>query len=65
MTAITLQLDDAKAEALRRRAARFGLQTEQFLTASIDDLISQPDMDFDQAASRVLNKNRELYRRLA
>lgn len=30
-----------------------------------DDLIGQPDADFDEAVRRVLSKNRELYRRLA
>ena len=65
MTAITVQIDDTKAEELCRKAARFGLRAEQFLTASVDDLISQPDIEFDQAVKRVLSKNRDLYRRLA
>jgi hypothetical protein len=65
MTTMTLQLDDAKAEALRQKARRVGLDPEQFLRASVDDLIAQPDVDFDHAAERVLSKNRELYRRLA
>jgi len=65
MTTVTLQLDDAKADALRNRAQRVGLEPEQLLRASVDDLIAQPDVDFDQAAGRVLAKNRELYRRLA
>ncbi len=65
MTTITLQLDDAKADALRKRAQRVGLEPEQLLSASVDDLIAQPDIDFDQAADRVLAKNRELYKRLA
>jgi len=65
MTTVTLQLDDAKADALRQKAHRVGLEPEQLLTASVDDLIGQPDADFDAAANRVLSKNRELYRRLA
>ena len=65
MTTMTLQLDDAKADALRQKAQRVGLEPEQFLRASVDDLIAQPDVDFDQAAKRALAKNRELYRRLA
>jgi len=65
MTTMTLQIDDAKAEALRSRAQRVGLEPEQLLRASLDDLIAQPDDDFDEAASRVLSKNRELYQRLA
>ena len=65
MTTMTLQLDDAKAVALREKAQRVGLEAEQLLAASVDDLIGQPDADFDETARRVLSKNRDLYRRLA
>ena len=65
MTTMALQLDDVRADALRKKAERVGLEPEQLLRASVDDLIAQPDVDFDQAANRVLSKNRELYRRLA
>jgi len=65
MTTMTLKIDDKKAAALRQKAQRVGLEPEQLLTASIDDLIAQPDTDFDKAVRRVLAKNRKLYRRLA
>ena len=65
MPRITVQLEDAKAQALRERAEGYGLRPEQLLTASVQDLLSQPDADFDAAARRVLARNRELYRRLA
>lgn len=65
MTTLTVQIDDKKAEALRERARLVGLEVEQLLTASVDDLISQPKADFDEAVRRVLSQNQELYRRLA
>ena len=65
MTSITVQIEEAKAETLRKKADRFGLAPEQFLTASVEDLIGQPDPDFDEAARRILSKNQELYQRLA
>ena len=65
MTTITVQLEDDKADALREKAKRYGLKAEQFLMASVDDLVGQPDPDFDAAAQRVLSKNAELYKRLA
>ena len=65
MTTITLRIEDAKAEALREKAGRYGLLPEQFLRASVEDLIGQPEPDFDEAARRALSKNQELYRRLA
>lgn len=65
MTSITLQMEDAKAKVLREKAKRYGLKAEQFLMASVDDLVGQPNQDFDAAARRVLSKNQELYKRLA
>ena len=65
MKTIAIQLDETKERALREKAARFGLQPEQLLTATVEALIEQPDTDFDEAVRRVLEKNRELYRRLA
>lgn len=65
MTTITVQLEDIKAEALFEKARRYGLRAEQFLMATVDSLIGQPDADFDTAARRVLAKNAELYQRLA
>jgi hypothetical protein len=33
--------------------------------AAINDLLAKPESDFERAASRVLEKNAELYKRLA
>lgn len=65
MTTMTLKIDDAKAEAFREKAHRLGREPEQLLAEFIDDLINQPNPDFEQAVACVLKKNRELYRRLA
>lgn len=65
MAGITVHINESKAKALREKADRYGLKPEQLLTASLDDLIGQPDRDFDAAARRILSKNKELYRRLA
>jgi len=65
MATITVKIDDAKAAVLRQKATEYGLAPEQFVSASIEDLLSQPDPEFDDAARRVLSKNEELYRRLA
>ena len=65
MTRITVQLDDTKADLLREKAKRFGLSPNQFVSASIEDLLAQPEPEFDIAAQKVLSKNKELYKRLA
>jgi len=65
MTRIIVEIDDNKAAILEDKAKKFGLLPEQFVTASIEDLISQPDPVLEAAINKVLAKNRELYERLA
>ncbi len=65
MATITVEIEDSKAIILREKARKFGLLPDQFVTASIEDLISQPDPDFEIAMSKVLSKNKELYKRLS
>jgi hypothetical protein len=55
MTTITVQLDDSKAGLLREKAQKYGLE----------DLLAQPEPEFDAAVRRVLSKNKGLYERLA
>lgn len=65
MTRIIVEIDDNKAAILKDKAKKFGLLPEQFVSASIEDLISQPEPDFEEAMRKVLDKNRGLYERLA
>ncbi|MBT7166447.1 MAG: hypothetical protein HN904_26935, partial [Victivallales bacterium] len=51
MTTITLQLEDEKAQLLRDKAELYGLDLEQFLTASIAELANQSEEDFERAAT--------------
>ena len=65
MVRITVEIEDSKATLLREKADKFGLLPDQFVTATIEDLIAQPEPDFEAAMHRVLSKNKELYDRLA
>ena len=65
MTRIIVEIDDNKAAILKDKSKKFGLLPEQFVSASIEDLISQPDPDLEAAMRKVLIKNQELYKRLA
>jgi hypothetical protein len=65
MATITVEIEDSKAIILREKARKFGLLPDQFVTASIEDLISQPDPDFETAMRKVLSKNKERYKRLS
>ena len=65
MTRIIVEIDDNKAAILKNKAKKFGLLPEQFVTASIEALLSQPDPDLEVSIRKVLSKNQELYERLA
>lgn len=65
MTSITLRIADDKAEKLRNKARELGIVLEKFLSASIEELASLPEPDFDKAVNKVMEKNEELYKRLA
>jgi hypothetical protein len=65
MKTITVQIDDTKAALLREKAKKLGLKPAELVSATLDDLLSHPEPEFDAAARRVISKNRDLYKRLA
>ena len=65
MTQITVHIDDAKAALLQERAKRYGLSPDRLVTASIEELIAGPEPQFEAACRRVIEKNKDLHRRLA
>lgn len=65
MARIVVEIEDSKAILLEEKAKKFGLLPDQFVTASIEDLIGKPEPDFEAAMRRVLTKNKELYKRLS
>ena len=65
MARIVVEIEDSKAALLEEKAKKFGLLPDQFVTASIEDLIGEPEPEFEAAMRRVLSKNRELYKRLS
>ena len=62
---LAVELPAAQAEKLRDEAQRLGLAPEDLARAAVLDLLSTPDAEFHAAVTRVLQKNQELYRRLA
>ena len=65
MSSITINLPDEHLLKLREIAARLRISPEDLARMSIEELIAQPEERFESAADYVLNKNAELYRRLA
>ena len=62
---LAIELSETQAEQLREEAGRLGLEPTQLALAAVSDLLSAQGPDFESAARRVLEKNKELYRRLA
>ena len=62
---VAFELPAAQAERLRREADRLGVAPDELARAALADLLATHDPEFEAAARRLLEKNRELYRRLA
>ena len=62
---VSVELSPADTERLQEQANRLGVSPERLAHAAISDLLARERDDFESAARRVLEKNRELYRRLA
>lgn len=65
MSTLTITLSDDQLAKLREIAARFNIKAEDLARVSIEELLTRPEESFQQAADYILNKNAELYRRLA
>lgn len=62
---LAIELQPAQADRLRAEAQRLGLSAEDLARAALSDLLSTPDPDFQAVARRAINKNQDLYKRLA
>ena len=65
MTTITIPLSDERVAQLQVLADEAGLPPEEFLRRRVEQLLDRPDEAFQKAADYLLQKNAELYRRLA
>jgi hypothetical protein len=65
MNTLTITLSDDRLAKLREIADRFNIKLEDLARVSIEELLTRPEESFQQVADYILNKNAELYRRLA
>jgi len=65
MAMIAIPITEEGLAQLRIWAEQAGLPPEEFLRRRVEQLLDRPDEPFRQAANYVLQKNAELYRRLA
>jgi len=65
VASITIDLSDSQFQKLQNLARVHGIATEVLLKASLEDWLNLQKGDFVNAADYMLEKNAELYRRLA
>ena len=62
---LSVELTPKQDQQLTAIAARLNIAPEVLAAAALRDLLDRREDEFDAAAARVLEKNRDLYRRLA
>jgi len=65
MQTITITLSDDRLAQLQELAIRFGVQPEDLVRVSVEELLTRPEDAFQRAVQYVMEKNADLYRRLA
>lgn len=65
MTTITVPLSEEALDALKKRAAAYDIAPERLVQAAVDEMLSRHDEKFERTLEYVLQKNAELYKRLA
>jgi len=65
MSTLIISLTEDLFQKLEAIAQRYGIAPEELVRARIEELIARPEADFRRALGFVLDKNTELYRRLA
>lgn len=62
---IRFELSDDQPQSLSEAAAELRVSEAELAAAAVRDLLAHQSAEFDAAAQRVLDKNQELYQRLA
>jgi len=62
---VSVEITGAQEAQLAEEAKRLNIRVEDLASAAVQDLLAQRESDSRQAAARVVEKNRDLYRRLA
>ena len=65
MKTLELELPEQTAVKLQEAAQKLGLTPEQLLQISVEEKLARLDAEFLKAAAYVIEKNDELYKRLA
>jgi len=62
---LSVEITGPIEQQLAETAKRLNVSADELAAAAVRDLVAGSDEEFSRVAARVLEKNRELYRRLA
>jgi len=65
MNTITITIPDDRLVKLQETATRLGISLEELILMGVEEILNQPEQTFQSAVDYVLEKNAELYKRLA
>jgi 16S rRNA U516 pseudouridylate synthase RsuA-like enzyme len=65
METITITMPDNRIGKLKEMASDFNVTIEELIRLSIESMLLQPEPALQQAMDYILDKNQELYQRLA
>lgn len=65
VSTLTVEVPTARLDQLRALAERLHVSVEELVAATIEDLLAQPDEQFEKEIEHVLSKSSVLYHRLS
>ena len=65
MTTITIQVTNEESARMDQIAESTGIRKEDLLKASVRDLVAGPSEDFQNLTQSIIEKNKDLYKKLA
>jgi predicted transcriptional regulator len=65
MSTLTITLSEERLAKLQEIADHFNIRAEDLARVSIEELLTRPEESFQRAADHILQKNADLYQRLA
>ena len=65
MTTSPIDLPEEQIRKLKELAAQYGVSPEELVRVSVEELLEQPEEQFQKAVEYVLKKNDSLYKRFS
>ncbi len=65
INSLTIQIPDKKLQQLQQLAKEKGITTEELIETKINEWLTHNAQEFSEVANYIVNKNAELYKRLA